>query len=91
MESGPSPNATSVIAPARSSPSSSMLPPCGTLTAKMATSISIAMQIDQARVKIPSSTHTAPTVSTAIRITAQIDAKGNPIPCRNPATAGMPL
>ena len=50
-----------------------------------------AMQIDQARVKIPSSTHTAPTVSTAIRVTAQIDAKGNPIPCRNPATAGMPL
>src|SRR6266516_4436000 len=69
-ERGPSPSANRVIAPANSRPSSSKLPPRGSCTARMATTISIAMHTAQIRVNRPSSTHPAPIVSTTMRITA---------------------
>ena len=52
--------------------------------------ISRAMHNAQKRVKMPSTTHAAPMVSTAIRMTAKTMANGNPTSCRNAAVAGMP-
>src|SRR5207249_6901655 len=90
-ERGPSPSANKVIAPANSRPSSSKLPPRGSCTARIATTISIAMHTAQIRVNRPSSTHTAPIVSTTMRITAPMVANGTPTLCRNPATPVIPV
>src|SRR4029077_10898804 len=89
-ESGPSPSATSVIAPANNNPSSSKFPRCGSFNARMTMTISTAMHSAHRRVKIPRMTHAAPTVSMAIKMTAKTTANGNPMSCRNVVVAGTP-
>src|SRR5467141_3238648 len=89
-DSGPSPSATSVAAPARSSASSSKFPCPGSFTATIATAISMAIAAAHARVRMPSRTQIAPTVSIVMRMTAKIVAKGKPMPASMCAVAPIP-